>query len=150
MGITSPADGATVAPGFAVTATAMDNIGVKQGQLFIDDQPVTTTPGAGPYNFPTDSTLALGMHKISVEVTDGHTPVRQSINVNVALGGGNGSGSGSGSGSGDGNGNGNGNGGNGGDDGGVLGGCNSGGHPIGLALGLFVLAHILIRRRRYE
>ena len=147
LGITSPADGATVEPGFGVEAMATDNIAVKEAQLFVDDQPITTTPGAGPYSFATDAALAEGTHTISVEVTDGRNPVRQTITVTVAKAG---TGGGGGGGSGDSDGDGvpdgldddi--------DDGGIIGGCSAGG-GVGWAAGLFVLARILIRRRRYE
>jgi hypothetical protein len=147
LGITSPSDGATVEPGFGVEAMAADNIAVKEAQLFVDDMPITTTPGAGPYSFATDAALAEGTHTISVQVTDGRNPVRQTITVTVAKAG---TGSGSGEGSGDSDGDGvpdgldddN-------DDGGIIGGCSAGG-GVGWAAGLFVLARILIRRRRYE
>ena len=149
LGITSPADGDTVKPGFAVDATASDNIAVTQAQLYVDDQPVGMTAGAGPYSFATDAALPEGLHTIAVEVTDGRNPTRTTITVTIAKAGG-GSGSGSGSGSGDSDGDGvpdgldddN-------DDGGIIGGCNSG-RDVGLAVGLFVLANIVLRRRRYE
>ncbi|HUS32254.1 MAG TPA: Ig-like domain-containing protein [Kofleriaceae bacterium] len=149
LGITSPADGATVEPGFAVDATASDNIAVTAAQLFIDDQPVTTAAGAGPYTFATDAALAEGVHTISVEATDGKNPTRKSITVTVAkAGSGDGSGSGSGSDE-DGDGVPDGAGGDGDDDGDLIGGCNSG-HDVGFAVGLFVLAQIVLRRRRYD
>ena len=140
MGITSPHDGDTVALGFQVTATATDNVGVKSATLSIDGAVVTTTPGAGPYTFPTASSLALGAHAIKVEVTDGHNVQAQTISVTVGANPDPGTGSGSGSGSGSGNG---------GDDDGSgtnpNAGCStsSGG---GLALALLALG--LVRRRR--
>jgi uncharacterized protein (TIGR03382 family) len=152
LSITSPVDGATVQPGFPVTATATDNVGVTAATLLVDDAIVAMAPGAGPYNWPTDVMLAAGAHSISVEATDGKNPQRQTIHITVASsGGGSGSGSddtGSGSGSGsdtDGDG----------DvdeddmnDGGTSGGCAST-SGVGFALGLFFLAHMMIRRRRY-
>jgi hypothetical protein len=162
VAITAPADGATVAPGFMVTATASDNVGVTQTTLYVDNVMVSTTQGAGPYSWPTNATLADGTHMVSVEATDGKNPKRITITVNVQSGGGGsgsgsgsdgtgsgGSGSGSGSGSDDGTGGGGG--GGGGDDdgsGGTSGGCSSG-RDVGFALGLFGLAHVMIRRRRY-
>ncbi|HEY5927510.1 MAG TPA: Ig-like domain-containing protein [Kofleriaceae bacterium] len=147
MTITSPADGATVEPGFNVEATASDNVAVTQATFFLDDVMITTTPGAGPYVFPTDALLAEGPHTISVEVTDGRNVQRQTHHITVAKPGGGGSGSGDGSGSdtdGDGdvdeddmNG-----------DDGLNGGCSST-RDVGFALGLFLLAHLMIRRRRY-
>lgn len=156
MTITFPKDGATVEPGFEVTATAMDNVAVTQAKLIVDGAVVATAPGAGPYAFPTDAMLADGAHSIKVEVTDGKNVQSQTINVTVVTPG-SGDDSGSGSGDGNGNGNGGGNGGNGGggdgdDDGGIDvdngGGCSSG-RDVGFACGLFLLAHIVIRRRRY-
>lgn len=152
LGITFPADGDTLEPGFEVQAMAMDNVAVKEATLSIDDVVVTTTPGAGPYSFATDAALADGAHTIKVEATDGKNVKSQTITVTVARagggGGGTGSGDGNGSGDGDGNGNGNGNGdgtGGSGDDGSVLGGCSAGG-DAGLALGL--LALVPWRRRK--
>ena len=157
LGITAPQDGATVEPGFAVEAMASDNVGVTEATLLIDDQPITMTPGAGPYTFATDATLADGQHAITVEVTDGKNMQRQTIHVTVATPG---MGSGSDTGSGDdGMGSGTGSGsdtdGDGDvdqDDGGTVdgtdGGCSSG-HGAGLAFGLFLFASVMIRRRRY-
>jgi hypothetical protein len=148
--ITSPADGATVEAGFQVEATAMDNVGVKSATLLVDDAMVAMAPGAGPYAWPTDATLAPGAHSISVEVTDGKNTQKQTIHVTIPMpGGGSGSdeGSGSGSGSGsdtDGDGDVDEDDDNGGS--GTSGGCSSG-NGVGFALGLFFLAHMMIRRR---
>jgi len=141
MMITSPADGATVQPGFNVEATASDNVAVTQATFFVDDQMITMTPGAGPYVFPTDAMLAEGPHSVGVEVTDGRNVQRQTIHITVAKPG---TGSGSGSDT-DG-------------DGdvdqddmnpdGTSGGCSSS-RGVGLAIGLFFLAHMMMRRRRY-
>ena len=102
---------------------------------------VTATPGAGPFTFPTDVSLALGPHTLKVEATDGRNVQSQTITVTVdedAPDPGMGSGSGSGSGGG------------GDDDGagdpGSHGGCSSSAGG-GLALGLLAL---LVRRRRVE
>src|SRR5206468_10621259 len=54
LAITSPADGATVPPGFAVEVTATDNVAVTMTTLSIDGQPAAIDPGAGPYTFATD------------------------------------------------------------------------------------------------
>jgi hypothetical protein len=147
LGITFPADGSTVEPGFEVQAMAMDNVAVTQATLTIDDVVVTTTPGAGPYTFATDAALADGTHTIKVEATDGKNPKSETITVTVARDSG-----GTVMGSDDGNGNGNGDGtddgstgGDDNDDGSVLGGCNAGG-DAGLALGL--LALVPWRRRK--
>ena len=138
MGITSPADGETVPPGFEVTATATDNVAVTSATLSIDGTVVTTTPGAGPYTFPTDVSIALGRHTVKVEATDGHNVQAQTITVTVdanAPDPGMGSGSGSGSGSGD----------DGTGDPGSHGGCST---SAGGSLALGLLALVLVRRRR--
>ena len=141
MGITSPADGDSVPPGFTVTATASDNVAVRSATLSIDGVVVTTTPGAGPYTFPTDISISLGTHTVKVEATDGRNVQSQTITVNVdedapdpGMGSGSGSGSGSGGGDDDGGG-----------DPGSQGGCSTSAGG-GLALGL--LALVLVRRRR--
>jgi uncharacterized protein (TIGR03382 family) len=103
LAITSPADGATVAPAFEVAATASDNVGVTMASLTIDGQLAGSVPGAGPFAFATDAALADGDHTIAVEVSDGHGNTEsQSIVVTVARDGGGGGGGGSGSGSGSG------------------------------------------------
>jgi hypothetical protein len=140
--ITSPADGATVAPGFTVQATASDNVGVKMTTLSIDGQPVGMDSSAGPYTFATDPALAEGSHTLTVETTDGRNTQSQSITVTVAVTptGSDGDGSATGSGS-----DGNGTGGTG-DDGTVHGGCSTtGGSGGALLVGL---ALCLRRRRR--
>jgi hypothetical protein len=140
LAITSPQDGAQVAPGFSVEATASDNVAVTQASLLIDGQMVTTTPGGGPFTFSTDAMLAEGSHSITVEVSDGKNKQSQTIAVTVTRPGGSGSGNGSGDGNG-GAGDGDGDGG----DGGLSGGCSSG-SGVGFAVGLFFLAHMMIRR----
>jgi uncharacterized membrane protein YgcG len=98
LAITSPADGATVPPGFAVDATASDNVAVTMATLAIDGAAAGATPGAGPYTFATDATLGDGPHTIALTVSDGHGNTQnQTITVTVARDGGSGSGSGSGS-----------------------------------------------------
>ncbi len=136
LAITSPADGETVPPGFTVDATAMDDVAVTGGKLFVDDVDVGPVTGPGPFTFPTDPSLADGAHTLRVEVTDGKHPVTTTITVTVAR-----TGPGGGSGSGDGDGDG---GGDGDDDGAITAGCAAGG-PAGLGA---ALALLLVRRRR--
>ena len=149
LGITSPADGATVEPGFMVAATATDNIAVTNATLLVDDQEVAMTPGAGPYSFATDAMLAEGPHAITVTVTDGRNPQTQTIHVTVATAD---TGSGSGSGSdtdGDGDVDGDDMNGDGDDGGGAAGGCSSSG-GAGLVFGLFAAVGLATRRRRHS
>ena len=139
LAITAPHDGATVNPGFEVDATAMDNISVASATLLIDGVAAGTMPGAGPFVFTTDSSLANGQHTVEVQVTDPHGNIATSM-VDVTIGhGGSGSGSGSGSGGG---------GGGGGDGGGdTMGGCQTGG-GAGFGAALALLALVRPRRRR--
>jgi hypothetical protein len=136
LGITSPTDGATLAPGFEVAATATDNVAVQKASLYIDDVLVGDLPGAGPYAWPTDVTLADGPHTVRVEATDGRNMQSQQITVTVRKAGNDSDGDGEGDGDGDGNGDGSGD---------PSGGCASG-RSVGLALGLLVAFRI--RRRR--
>jgi hypothetical protein len=85
LAITSPADGATVEPGFSVEATASDDVGVTMTTFSIDGQPAGMDATAGPYTFPTDPALAEGPHTLRVEATDGHNTQAQSITVIVAV-----------------------------------------------------------------
>ncbi len=83
--ITSPADGATVQPGFEIAATAEDERGVTEATLYVDDIAVDTAPGAGPYSFPTDAELAVGDHAIRIEVTDGRNVKSATIAVTLRI-----------------------------------------------------------------
>jgi uncharacterized protein (TIGR03382 family) len=142
LGITSPHDGDVVPPGFAVQATATDNIAITNATLSIDGVAAGMVPGAGPFMWTTDGALAEGSHAVSVEVTDGHNVQNQTIHITVMAGappGGGGSGSGSGGGGGGGDG--------GGSDGSdLVGGCSATGHDLGL--GLVLGAAFAVRRRR--
>ncbi|HSD88081.1 MAG TPA: Ig-like domain-containing protein [Kofleriaceae bacterium] len=140
MGITSPQDGDVVPPGFAVQATATDNIAVTNATLSIDGVAAGMAPGAGPFMWTTDGALAEGSHAVTVEVTDGHNVQNQTIHITVMAGAPPGGGGGSGSGSGGGGGGGGGDVGN-----DLTGGC-SAGHDLGL--GLLVGAPFAFRRRR--
>lgn len=147
LAISSPANGATVAPAFAVDATATDNVGVTMATLKIDGAVAGTIAGAGPYHFTTDAALAVGAHAIVVEVTDGKNLQSQTVTVTLAdgtdpNGGGNGGGNGSNSG-GSGDPTGGGGTGGGGTTGG--GGCNAGAGGLGLGL---AVALVGLRRRR--
>ncbi len=69
IGITAPAESATLSAGFAITATASDNVAVEAVAFYVDGALVTTRTTA-PYAFDTDATLAAGSHTILVEATD--------------------------------------------------------------------------------
>ena len=78
VGITAPADSATVAAGFAITATASDNVAIKTVMFYVDGA-LAATRTAAPYALATDPTLAAGNHTIVVEATDadGNTATEQ-------------------------------------------------------------------------
>ena len=143
MAWSSPADGATVPPGFEVKASGTDNIGVTAAILKIDGMQIETQAGPGPYTFTTPSTLAEGQHSIVVEISDGKNIQSEMRTVTVQKGapppddsgsGGGGTGGGTG----------------GGDDalnnGDIVGGCATGGGHAGALLGLFLLGLVLRRR----
>lgn len=70
VGITSPADRATVDAGFMISATASDNIAVKTVEFYIDGK-LVATKNQPPYQLETDPALESGAHTIVVEATDG-------------------------------------------------------------------------------
>ena len=124
----SPANNATVPPGFQVNATGTDNIAVANAVLEIDGVQADMIAGPGPYTFTTAVTLAEGPHMISVEISDGKNIQSETRTVTVAK---NAPGSGTGS-----------------DDlagGNVVGGCSTGKGSLGMLLGLALLG---LRRRR--
>ncbi len=69
IGISAPADSATVAAGFAITATATDNHAVKAVAFYVDGELVATRTQP-PYQLTTDPGLVEGAHTIVVEATD--------------------------------------------------------------------------------
>ena len=142
---TSPANNATVPPGFEVRATATDNVAVTGAVLKIDGTQVDMKTGAGPYVFTTSSTLAEGQHTIIVEITDGKNLKTETRTVTVKNGAvqppdmtGTGTGGDNTSGTGDNS--------SGGESAEVLGGCSAAGGQLGLLLALGLVG--LARRRR--
>jgi uncharacterized protein (TIGR03382 family) len=69
VGITAPAQSATVAAGFSITATATDNVAVTSVAFYLDGDLVGTSTAA-PYRLATDPMLGHGAHTIVVEATD--------------------------------------------------------------------------------
>ncbi len=67
--LTSPAEGAQVAPGFQVTADAQDNVGVTKVDLYVDGAMVASD-GAAPYQLQTAGNLAAGTHTVEVRAHD--------------------------------------------------------------------------------
>jgi hypothetical protein len=84
--ITSPANGATVAPGFEVTVNAADNTRVTMASIYIDNVPSGSSSTA-PWTIKTPSSMVRGERIIKVEVTDGRQTKSHEIRVNVQGGG---------------------------------------------------------------
>jgi MYXO-CTERM domain-containing protein len=145
----TPSDGETVAPGFTVDAAGTDNIAVTGATLLVDGVEAGTQPGAGPFSFATDATLADGPHTLELQITDGHNVQSQMRTVTVAQ-----AQQDPGSGSGDtGGGTDPGGGGGGSPSGasGTVGGCAIGGAgsgPTGLLGVVLGLGFVVLRRRR--
>ncbi len=91
---TSPLDGETVEPGFAVDATGTDNIAVAGATLYIDGAVADSQMSAGPFSFSTSPMLAEGSHTLKVEITDGHNVQSETRTVTVARNAGGSSGGG--------------------------------------------------------
>ncbi len=81
--ITAPADGATVAPAFTVSATASDDVRAEQAMMYLDGAPVATLPGPGPFVFLTPALMPVGPHTIDVAVSDGQRAASATIHVTV-------------------------------------------------------------------
>jgi hypothetical protein len=81
--ITSPADGATVAPGFTVTASIANAV---SAELRVDGATIATRHGP-PFEVAAPPTLAPGMHEVEVTAIDeSGTEAHQSIEVTVERG----------------------------------------------------------------
>jgi uncharacterized protein (TIGR03382 family) len=87
VSITSPADGAEVEAGFAVTVTADDDDAVTKVELKIDGTVVGTDETA-PYSFTTANDLAAGEHTIEAIAYDSINTASDEITVTVATPGG--------------------------------------------------------------
>jgi len=85
VAIQSPADGATVAPGFTVSVNATDDNAVSRVELYIDGTMVSTDDSA-PFSFATDDGLALGTHQIETRAYDASNVASSTINVDVEQG----------------------------------------------------------------
>jgi MYXO-CTERM domain-containing protein len=124
VSITSPANGATVPPSFAVNFTASDNIRVLMTSLYIDGAPSGSVVMA-PLSLPMLSDLTEGTHKLRVVATDGLNERAQEITVTVRKGAAA-------------------------PETDVMGGCSagSGGASAGAGAGLMLALGALVRRRR--
>ena len=132
---TAPANGATVASSFQVSAAVVDTDLVRADLLI--DGTLYRSLTVGPFDFQVTN-LAVGSHHLEIRATDGANQTStSSLDVTVKAGNGNGTGNGNGGGDGDG------------DDGSsdVTGGCNAGGGGAGLLFGLGLLGLVTRRRR---
>jgi len=82
VAITSPADNATVDPGFTVTATVTDDVRVKFASLSIDGVSQGSLTAA-PWSFIAPADLAPGKHTIEIKATDGANEKVATIEVTI-------------------------------------------------------------------
>ncbi|MBA2540138.1 MAG: hypothetical protein H0V17_10925 [Deltaproteobacteria bacterium] len=66
--IVAPLDGSVVEPGFAVIASAADDVAVARITLYVDGTAVATQPSS--LDFAIDPDLATGPHELVIEVAD--------------------------------------------------------------------------------
>lgn len=80
--ITSPAENAAVAPGFAVTVDATDDHGVLRVELALDGALVgtDTTP---PYEFTTDAGAAPGQHTLTATAYDASNQATATAHITI-------------------------------------------------------------------
>jgi MYXO-CTERM domain-containing protein len=69
VAIAEPADGASVSKGFAVTATASDDVEIDRVELWINGQKIATAAEA-PYRFAVPATLTDGVQQIQARAYD--------------------------------------------------------------------------------
>ncbi|MDQ3296213.1 MAG: Ig-like domain-containing protein [Myxococcota bacterium] len=84
VAITAPRDGARLAAGFEVSATADDDVGITLAQLVIDGV-ATASLTAPPWKFATPAMLDGGSHEISITVTDGVHTTTSTIEVTITV-----------------------------------------------------------------
>ena len=82
VAIQSPADGATVQPGFAITAAISDDVTVKFATLMIDGEAVASLTTA-PWTFTAPSELAPGAHVVEIKATDGANERIATIEITI-------------------------------------------------------------------
>jgi hypothetical protein len=82
IAITAPGDGATVEPGFTITAAIADDVAVTRVTLAIDGTEVAART-VGPWTFTTDDALEPGPHLIELTATDGTNTTVESASVTV-------------------------------------------------------------------
>jgi MYXO-CTERM domain-containing protein len=82
----SPANNATVPPGFQIKLSGNDNNAVTGAVLKIDGTVRDEKTGAGPFTFTTPANLTEGNHTYTVEVSDGKNIKSEQRTVIVMLG----------------------------------------------------------------
>ena len=82
VAITSPANGATVSPGFAIEVSANDNTRVTMASIYIDGVP-SGSSSVAPWTIRAPLNMVTGMRTIRVEVTDGRNTRSTEIRVDV-------------------------------------------------------------------
>jgi hypothetical protein len=82
VAITSPVNGAVVEPGFAINATATDDVKVRLAVLSIDGESHGSLTGA-PWTFTAPLDLAPGKHTIEIMATDGAHEQIATIQVTI-------------------------------------------------------------------
>jgi hypothetical protein len=84
VAIAEPVADTTVAAGFMVKATAVDNAAVEEVELWIDGSLVARSD-SGPFEFATDGRLAAGEHRVEIRAVDAGGAVgTQVIDVTIA------------------------------------------------------------------
>ncbi len=84
VAILSPADGATVAPGFAVEIEATDDRAMAKVELYVDDQ-LHASDVFAPWELAAQRTLPAGLHTVEVRASDlGGNIATASVQVTVA------------------------------------------------------------------
>jgi len=82
VSITSPSDGASVQPGFGITANATDDIGVAKVELRIDGTLVGQALTSTPYAWNAPSNLSMGAHSVEVTAYDlSNNTAKATVNV---------------------------------------------------------------------
>jgi chitodextrinase len=86
VSITGPANNATVSGSVAVTASAVDNVGVTSVQFLLDNAKLGTALIAPPFQIPWDTTGATnGVHTLSATASDAAGNVATAIPLTVTV-----------------------------------------------------------------
>jgi hypothetical protein len=86
VGITSPANGATVSGTTTVTATAADNVGVAGVRFFVDGALVGAEDTSAPYEVSWNTTLVTnGSHTVTAQARDAAGNTRTSAPITVTV-----------------------------------------------------------------